>query len=135
MSATSPASSTNRHHPFTSRICSTVRQRDFQEPRTGDENRQALRARDGDVQPVAAEEERQIARHVLAARGRQREEHDRRLAALKLVDRPGFDARGQMLEKQRTCMLYGATTRMSLGSSGCADAIAIDIASISKEAM
>jgi hypothetical protein len=103
-------------------------------PWTGDENRQALRSRYGDVQTVAAEEECQIARHVVAARGRHRKEHDRRLAALEFVDRPGFDARGQMLEQAAHLDVVRCDNQDVLGLERMRHAIAIDIAPISKEA-
>jgi hypothetical protein len=54
----------------------------LQQAGRADKNREALRAGDRDVEAVARKEEREIPRHVLAARGRHREEHDRRLLPL-----------------------------------------------------
>ena len=58
----------------------------IEETRRTDEVRQALGARDRDVEAVAAEEELDVARDLGAARGRHREEDDRRLLSLELVD-------------------------------------------------
>ena len=81
------ASSTNRQSAFTMRICSIVRQRISSSLRARDEHGERLRARDRDVEAVAREEELEVARQVVAARGRHREEDDRRLLPLELVDR------------------------------------------------
>ena len=98
------ASSANRHSSLTSRICSTERSV-TPAARAADDHRHRPRARDRDVETIAAEEELQPARHVLAARRGHREEHDRRFAALKLVHRADFDAGRQTLAQARTCML------------------------------
>src|SRR5439155_22970098 len=56
----------------------------------------AAGSRDGDVEPVAAEEEVEVARDLLAAGRRQGEEDNRRLLALELVDGADMYAAGQM---------------------------------------
>src|SRR5712691_886777 len=57
----------------------------LQEPWRAHEDREALRPRDRHIETIAREEERQVTRHVLPARGRHREEHHRRLLPLELV--------------------------------------------------
>ena len=84
---------------------------DLEQPRRAGDVREALRARDGDVQSVARHQEVEPARDVLAARRRHRVEDDRRPRA------PGTCRRcrprrraGSRSRSSRTCALYGATT-------------------------
>ena len=62
--------------------------RRFQEFRAGDYDRQALSARQGDVEPVRAEQELDVAGQAFSIRGRHRNKNDRRFLALELIDRP-----------------------------------------------
>ena len=95
-------------------MCSTVRTSTSSSAGRTGEVREALRARDGDVQPVPRHEEVDPARRVRAGRGRHREEDDRRLLTLELVDRPDRDAlRAAAPARSLTCALNGATTMTS----------------------
>src|SRR6267378_8370223 len=58
----------------------------LEKPRRADEQRQALRPRDGHVETVARKEEPDVSGHVLAARGGHGAEHDGSLLSLELVD-------------------------------------------------
>src|SRR5213592_433322 len=69
---------------------------DVQQLGAAGEHGEAAGSRDGDVEPVAAEEEVEVARDLLAAGRRQREEDNRRLLALELVDGADMYAAGQM---------------------------------------
>jgi hypothetical protein len=60
---------------------------DVDQARAADQVREALRARDRDVQAVAREQGLEAARDLGAARARRRVENDRRPLALELVDR------------------------------------------------
>ena len=99
-------SSTSRHSALTSRICSELRRGDEQR-RAGDEHGEALRPRDRDVEPVAAEEELEAARDVVAARRRHREEHDRRLLARNLSTVPTAHAVRQLLAQAAHLRVVG----------------------------
>ncbi len=63
------------------------------QPRIGDDDRRALRARRGDVQPVQAVKKLHPPRRILRARRRHTIDDDRRVLPLKLVD--GSDARAR----------------------------------------
>ena len=65
-----------------------------EQPRAVDEDGEALRARDRDVEAVGVEEEVEAARDVLAGRAGHRVEDDRRLLALEAVDGADADAGG-----------------------------------------
>ena len=113
------ASSTRAHRVETRRMSSTFRARASSSAGEHDQVRQAPGAGDRDVEAVAAEQEPHVAGHVLAGRGRHREEHHGRLLPLELVDGPDPDARPAAPTRSiRTCALYGATTMMSAAVSG-----------------
>ena len=98
-----------------------------QQRRIGDDDRQALRPRNGDVEPVLAVQELDDRGKSSLARGRHRHDHDSRLLALELVDRADACALWQHLFSRFTCTLYGATTRM-FSASSCARRLLVDVA-------
>ena len=94
------ASSTKRQSAFTSRISSTRLAVGLEQPRRADELDAALRARGRDVDPVLVEDEREAARRLLPARARERDDHDRRLLPLELVDGADAHALGHRLPQR-----------------------------------
>ena len=103
-------------------MCSIVLHVDVEQRGRADEVGEALRPRDRDVEAVARDEEVESARRVVARRGGHREEDDRRLLALELVDGADRDAvRAAAPRSSCTCALYGATTMTSSTSSGRVD--------------
>ena len=88
------------------------------------QDREALSARDGDVETVIVEEEIDTAWRLLTRRARHGVEHDRRLLALEAVD--GSDANAvrhglaNAAHRQVICARLTATSGRSLGSGWAA---------------
>ena len=95
----------------------------LQQPRAAHQHRHRLRARDRHVQPVAAEQELEPARNVVAAAARHREEDDRRFAPLELVHRPDLDAGGQRLQQAAHLHVVGRDDEDVGGRERPADAV------------
>ena len=111
-----PASSTNRQTALTSRICATVAQSASRSARRADEHRAALGTRGRDVEPVAG----RTRTRSRAAPPRSSSSPSRRTRPAPAV--PGTcrpcrprPRRAAGRAACRTCALYGATTRTSLG--------------------
>ncbi len=87
------AYSRSQQSVLTSSICSGLLQRMCKQLGTRHDDREALCARHGDVQPVLVVEELDVPRQVIAARRRHRHDDRLRLLALELVDRADARAR------------------------------------------
>src|SRR6266542_2313719 len=79
----------------------------LEEPRARHKDRKTPRPRDRDVEPIPLEQEFHIARRVRTTRSRHREEHDRRLAALELVDGADLNGTGERIAQASHLLVVG----------------------------